>query len=72
MVLTIEFLILFGLAFLLLFYEPKGTLTSLMVIGTTGYLFYLSYQKKKLLFGVKKDSTLMVSDSNICSKDLTQ
>lgn len=54
MVLTIEFLILFGLAFLLLFYEPKGTLTSLMVIGTTGYLFYLSYQKKIIIWGKKR------------------
>ena len=42
---TIEFLILFGLALLLLFYEPRGTLMSFAVIGTTGYLFYLTFQK---------------------------
>ena len=70
MTLTIEFLILFGLALLLLFYEPRGTLMSFAVGKLVTYFIYPF--KKKLLIGVRKDSTLMVLDFNICSKVLTQ
>lgn len=50
----VEGLILIGLVFLLTLYEPKGTLTALLILSVIGYLFNLTIKKRTAFWGKQR------------------
>ena len=51
MILLTEVIVLFGVGLLLLFYEPLGTVLSMVILGSVGFLFYKKIQSHASIWG---------------------